>query len=241
MAANAFTTNSGNLIVTDRVTKTRYLVDTGSDLCVFPRKHLPERRARIDYSRRDFTWRFVVAEVELPIIGVEFLSHFNLLVDCKNRLLDGITSLFTQCNSATHAVPSIKAIAGNATPDSLLAEFPSLTRPIGIHREVHHNTTHHIRTTPGPPVACRPRRLGPDRLAVAKADFDAMMRDGTARRAEGTWSSALHLVPKDNGWRPCGDYRALIDRTSLTGILFHTFKIMPITFLVVQYFPKLTS
>jgi hypothetical protein len=162
--------------VTDCVTKTRYLVDTGSELCVFPRKLLPERRARIDYSlyadngttipiygwtsrslnlglRHDFTWRFIVAEVELPIIGVDFLAHFNLLVDCRNNgLLDGITSLFTQDNSATPVVLSIQAIASDATPDSLPAKFPSLTRPTGFNREVHHNTTRHIRTTPGPPV-----------------------------------------------------------------------------------------
>jgi len=41
-----------------------------------------------------------------------------------------------------------------------------------------------------------------------------MLRDGTARRAEGAWSSALRLVPKnDSGWRPCGDDRALNGRT----------------------------
>lgn len=40
--------------------------------------------------RRDFQWRFVVADVTKPIIGVDFLSYYNLVVDCRNqRLISG--------------------------------------------------------------------------------------------------------------------------------------------------------
>jgi hypothetical protein len=92
-AANVCTTSSGRLFITDRISKQRYLVDTGSDLCVFPSKLLPGRMERTHYTlyaangttirtygwtllnlnlglRPNLKWRFVVAELELPIIGV---------------------------------------------------------------------------------------------------------------------------------------------------------------------------
>jgi len=48
MSANVCTTSSGRLFVMDRYSKQLYLVDTGSDLCGFPRKLLPGRMERTD-------------------------------------------------------------------------------------------------------------------------------------------------------------------------------------------------
>jgi len=46
-------------------------------------------------------------------------------------------------------------------------------------------------------VAFSPHRLAPDRLAVAKAGFDMMLRDGTAQNIDkGPWPSALRLLSK---------------------------------------------
>jgi hypothetical protein len=140
--------------------------------------------------RREFAWRFVVA-VTQPLTGAYFLFHYGLLVDCRNnRLMDSITSLSAPAQAARSLVPGVKVVNGGSAVDSLLSESPDLTRPTGVQREVRHRTVHHIRTTPGSPVTCRPRRLAPDRLSIDNAEFDAMLRDGTACRSENSWPSA---------------------------------------------------
>jgi hypothetical protein len=79
-------TKTCHLFIRDKVTKLRFLIDIGSDLCVYPRKLIPQRRTGVNYDicaangtiiatygwlplsfnlglSRDFTWRFVVTYV----------------------------------------------------------------------------------------------------------------------------------------------------------------------------------
>ena len=114
------------------------------------------------------SWPVVVADVTGPIIGSYFLCFYNLPVGIRHRRLIDITNLPVNGASVGTYGGQIKLLAGSSRCYSMLQNFPDIIRPTGIPRKPRHSTVHHIRTTPGPPVTSRPRRLAPGRLRVAK-------------------------------------------------------------------------
>ena len=57
---------------------------------------------------------------------------------------------------------------------------------------------------PGPPVHARARRLPPERLAIARMEFDHMLQLGIVRPSSSMWANPLHMVSKKTpgDWRP---------------------------------------
>ena len=132
---------AGNLIyLTDSLSSRDFLIDTGASVSVFPYHGSPtqftklklhtadgtmvpchgERLLPLKFGSHSFEWSFQLAPVTTPIIGADFLIHFNLLVDmARKKILNASTLqvIGSKINTAPESIYSTANIL--STPDEI--------------------------------------------------------------------------------------------------------------------------
>ena len=242
---NAATGQNGHLLhVTDEIEGTRWLVDGGALVSIVPPTKAQRRlgtngtqlcaangtkidcygkvRKSLVIGERRFDFDVTVANVRQRILGADFLATFYLapnhrdgsLMDLEN--LDVLPATFAR-GAKSNPVTFVNEI--NDPCYKLLDSYTDILTPNFTPVQAKHGVQHHI-PTDGHPVQSRARRLDPEKLKVAKAEIDKLVKLGICHRGKSEWASPLMVAKKPcvspctctsttpcGGWRVCGDFR----------------------------------
>ena len=122
-----------------------------------PTKAWGSRLIPLQFGLCRFQFQFLLADVDQPILGADFLAEFDLLVDTKNCQV--LQNRSFEPLSPPRFSPADSSVASvcKLPPDvaSLLHEFPAAWNPRTPGKPPEHNVEHVIETE-GQPLYARP-------------------------------------------------------------------------------------
>jgi hypothetical protein len=161
---------------------------------------------------KHFTWNFVVADVNTPILDADFLKFHSLLADLnRGRLVNGNQLHSTKGKLEISDQTAVLAITAVHEPriSSLLQKYPNISRPPQYTEKPTHDIQHYIETE-GRPVYQKLRRLDPNTKEIVRAKFQEDTDRGLCRPSSSQWASPLVIVKKKGKIsRIAGNYRRL--------------------------------
>jgi len=100
--------------------------------------------------------------------------------------------------------PSLSSQSKTSEYDTLLAEFPTITKLHASPQPVWHSVTHHIHTI-GTPVHAWTRQIP---FRFARQEFELMTEQEIIQPSDSQWSSPFHMAPKKalGYWWPFSSY-----------------------------------
>ena len=241
------------LYATDSYDSTRWLIDGGALWSIVP--PTPQQRAsgpnawklqaangsdipcygltdrRICIADREFDFTFIIADVRQSILGADFLHRFYLAPNHRDECLIDLNDWSTipvgeKCGTQPNRVTNINFVDQQTDPFyQLLDSYPALSTPSFTPKDVSHGVKHHIPTNCHP-IQSKARKLNPEKLEIAKREFQKLVDLGVCYRGKSEWASPLMVAQKPcqspcscdknfpcGGWRVCGDYRRLNNAT----------------------------
>lgn len=151
-------------------------MDTGAEISVVPRSsndnsqaslvklaaanntHINtygQKQLTVDLGlQKNFTWIFTIADVTHPILGADFLKHFGMLVDVRDRALVRNESKLRSACKVSCQHQNITTIKSTSVFHDLLIRYTDLLKEPAQRKGMATHICHFIETK-GPPVSQR--------------------------------------------------------------------------------------
>ncbi|XP_058789701.1 uncharacterized protein LOC131663354 [Phymastichus coffea] len=165
---------------------------------------------------RVFPWSFVLADIKIPILGTDFLKHYDLVPDLKRRQRVNVTTSLAAPGSiksaSTYSISAVRPVQSATASECLRLINDFFERCVARKGQIvgpMAKTQHHIVIT-GPPVFAKPRQMLGEKLQAAKAEYRELLPAGIIRPSSSPYTSPIHMIKSSSGkLRPTGDYRNL--------------------------------
>ena len=212
-------TQEYRLHVYDKKDGKKFLIDTGSAVSVIPHAYFKRKLAikpsklyaansmvintygelllTLDLGlRREIRWPFIVADVQVMIIGADLIAHYGFLIDLqKRRIKDPLTKQSTLCEiheAHEHGISTVDCGAfSSQSYTDILQQYADVTKSSFQRRPLAETTIAHHIVIEDPPIAERPRKLAETRLEAAILQINTLLDQGIIRPSSSPWASPL--------------------------------------------------
>ena len=153
---------------------------------------------------RNYNFTLYIADVNDNILGLDFLKHKDININCRSLTVIGNVTNFTSTRNNSPAPPSHSPVLAvslglsqitDTTLRKIMEQHSSVFGDADFNTPCTHNTTHRIAVSSHPNF-CTPRKLCPEKHSIAKSFFDELQRLGIIRPSKSSYASPLHMVPK---------------------------------------------
>ena len=164
-----------------------------------------------EFPNRHFIHTFILAQIECPILGLDFFSRYHFTINASLKTVDCEMDIEHECKDDSQSL--LQPIDFDTFSfEEILQLYPDVTSGhIKIGKKLHPFA--HILEVSGPPVAFRPRRLNAEKQKALDAILDDLLAKKIISPTSSSWSSPVHMVKKKDGsYRLVHDYRVINER-----------------------------